>query len=79
MRESVQIAILSAVLFALAYSAFWYIGWFDDLGFHGTVSAVLGAILTSALTTVLMTVMFYSNRSRRDEEVHNLQTERDLD
>jgi hypothetical protein len=78
MRESVQIAMLSAGLFALAYGVFWYIGLFDDLGFHGTVAAVLGVLLTSALAVVLMTVMFHSNRSRRVEEVHNLQTRRDL-
>ena len=79
MRQSVQIAMVSAALFALAYGVFWYLGLFDDLGFHGTIAAVLGVFLTSALAVALMTAMFHSNRSRRDEEVHNLKTKRDVD
>jgi hypothetical protein len=55
------------------------LGLFDDLGFHGTVAAILGVSLTSALAVVLMTVMFHSSRSHRDEEVHNIQTKRDLE
>ena len=71
MKHSFRIALTSAALFVCAYAVLWYMGLFDNLGFHGSIAAVLGVLLTSGLAIGLMTVMFHSNRTRKDEEVHD--------
>lgn len=71
MRETIQMAAGSLVLFALAYTLFWYLGLFSGLGFHGTIAAVLGMLLTTLVGTGLMALLFHSSRTRHDQQVHD--------
>lgn len=45
----------------------------DALPIQGVVALIVGAVLTSALGVALMALVFYSSRSRRDEDVQHLQ------
>lgn len=40
-----------------------------DLGFHGTVALLLGVVLSALLGVGLMALVFFSNRSGRDDRV----------
>lgn len=70
MSHTIRIMLASVTLFIIAYGLLWYAGLFDDLGFHGTVAAVLAVLLASGLAIGLMAAMFHSNRTRHDEDVH---------
>jgi hypothetical protein len=70
MSHTLRTVLASVALFIIAYILLWYAGLFDNLGFHGTVAAVLGVLLTSGVAVGLMTAMFHSNRSHHDEDVH---------
>jgi hypothetical protein len=70
MSHTLRTVLASVALFIIAYVLLWYAGLFDNLGFHGTVAAVLGVLLTSGVAVGLMTAMFHSNRSHHDEDVH---------
>lgn len=72
MSHTLRTILASVALFIVAYVLLWYAGLFDNLGFHGTVAAVLGILLTSGLAVGLMTAMFHSNRTRHDEIVHRV-------
>ncbi|MGH6947589.1 MAG: hypothetical protein ACREDZ_09700 [Kiloniellales bacterium] len=59
-------------LVALALLAILAFAGFEDseLGFHGTLALLLGVLLSAVMAIGLMALIFYSNRSRIDEEVH---------
>lgn len=67
--EFVKFAVWSAVLLCAAYAVLWALGVFNDLGFHGTIAAVLGIALTSILAIALMGLVFFSQNSGHDAEV----------
>ena len=55
---------IASVLFIV-----WAMGAFEggDLSVHGWIALTLGTVLTSVLAVVLMALVFYSDRSGRDE------------
>lgn len=75
MTHTIRIVVTSVILFVIAYAVLWQMGLFDNLGFHGTIAAVLGVFLSSALAIGLMTAMFHSNRTHHDDEAHRVKWE----
>lgn len=71
MRETIRMAVTAFLLFAIAYAVLWYLGVFSGLGFHGTIAAVLGVILATTIGVGLMALLFHSDRSRHDQQVHD--------
>jgi hypothetical protein len=55
---------IASVLFIV-----WAMGAFEggNLSVHGWIALALGTVLTSVLAVVLMALVFYSDRSGRDE------------
>ena len=70
MRETIRMAAMALLLFAVAYAVLWYAGLFSGLGFHGTVAAVLDVFLSTTIGVGLMALLFHSDRSRHDQQVH---------
>lgn len=71
MRETLRMAAATLSVFAAAYLLLWYLGLFSGLGFHGTIAAVLGVLLATIVGTGLMALLFHSNRTRHDQQVHD--------
>ncbi len=71
MSETVRMAVISLIALAIAYAVLWYAGLFSGLGFHGTIAAVLGVLLASGIGVALMALLFHSNRSHHDQDVHD--------
>jgi fatty acid desaturase len=67
----VSYAAWSVALLCAAYAVLWLLGVFGGLGFHGTIAAVLGITLTSILAVLLMGLLFFSEHSGHDKEVHD--------
>lgn len=76
-RETIRMAVMALVLFAIAYAALWYAGLFSGLSFHGTIAAVLGVFLATTIGVGLMALLFHSDRSRHDQQVHDSTKSRD--
>ncbi|MBN8912176.1 MAG: hypothetical protein J0H65_09000 [Rhizobiales bacterium] len=76
MYQTFKFAVLSASLLLAAFAVLAIFGFFDNLGFHGSLAAVLGIALTSAVGVGLMGLLFFSDRSRIDREVHDATTRR---
>ena len=53
----------------LGYGVLWALGVFSNLGFHGTIAAVLGVLLASLIGIGLMGLLFYSDQSGYDASV----------
>ena len=49
----------------------WAFSGFHGLDAAGTVALMLGIVVTSALGVALMALVFYSDRSNVDEDVHD--------
>lgn len=75
----VSYAVWSAALLCAAYAVLWALGVFSGLGFHGTIAAVLGIALASVLAIVLMGLLFFSEHSGHDDEVHDAGADRGPD
>lgn len=75
----VSYAIWSAAMLCAAYAVLWALGVFNDLGLHATIAAVLGITLTSVLAIVLMGLLFFSEHSGHDEEVHDASADHRVD
>lgn len=69
--DFVAYAAWSTALLCIAYAVLWAFGFFSGLGFHGSIAAVLGITLTSILAVLLMGLLFFSEHSGHDEEVHD--------
>ena len=70
-RWSLTFVTVSLGVIVLGYLVAWAANGFADIGLdlQGNIAMVLGSILLSALGIGLMALMFYSDRSGRDEEV----------
>jgi hypothetical protein len=77
-RWTVVFALVSVAAIALSYLVVWASNGFTDIGLdlQGNIAMVLGAILLSALSVGLMALMFYSDRSGRDDEVGGVRRDR---
>ena len=69
MRRIVGFAASCLGLIALVMLIVWAMGGFEgsNVGVHGWIALTLGAVLTSALGVGLMVLVFYGDRSDRDE------------
>ena len=58
---------------ALLMAMFWVLGGFEDMAVsgHGVAALIGTVILVLAVGIGLMALVFYSNRSGRDEAVHH--------
>ena len=70
MWQTFKFLVLSAGLLMTGYALLAVFGIFNDLGFHGTLAAVLGIIFTTVVAIGLMALIFSSDRSQHDREVH---------
>ncbi|HTZ80935.1 MAG TPA: hypothetical protein VMC10_23695 [Stellaceae bacterium] len=61
-------------LIAVVYFALWAFNGFHGLGLdlNATIALTLGTIGTAVLGVVLMALIFYSDRSGRDQDVHDI-------
>lgn len=75
MRETFRMAVAALLLLAAAYAVLWYAGLFSGLSFHGTIAAVLGIFLATTIGVGLMALLFHSDRSRHDQQVHDSATQ----
>jgi len=73
-RWAATFALVSAGMIGLGFLAFWAANGFADWGLdvQGAIALVVGAILLAALGVGLMALMFYSDRSGRDDEVRDI-------
>ena len=76
-RWSLTFVAVSIAVIVLGYLVAWASSGFSDLGLdlQGHIAMVLGSILLSGLGVGLMALMFYSDRSGRDEEVGRMRRE----
>jgi hypothetical protein len=60
-------------LIAFVYLALWAFNDFHGIGLdvHGTIALTLGTLVTAGLGIGLMALVFYSDRSTHDEQVHD--------
>jgi len=61
-------------LIAVVYFLLWAFNGFHGLGLDldATIALTLGTIGTAVLGVVLMALLFYSDRSGRDQDVHDI-------
>lgn len=79
MRKWTITFVLACVLsIAVVLLALWAAGGFEELGLGlpGAAALVLGIGFTVAVGIGLMALVFASNRSAKDEEVHHVQQQK---
>ena len=71
MNQTRAFALICAVILALSIVALALLIVFGELGLtlHGSIALMLGTVLTMALAMLLMGLMFFSDRSGRDQSV----------
>jgi hypothetical protein len=76
-RWSIVFGAVTVGLLALGYLAVWAASGFQEIGLdlQGNIAIVLGSVLLSGLSVVLMALMFYSDRSGRDDAVARVHRE----
>jgi hypothetical protein len=74
MRWVIFFAVMALGGIAIVLLALWVFSGFRDLGLDaaGTVAIVFGILVTSLLGVGLMALIFYSDRSDRDDEVYHV-------
>jgi hypothetical protein len=72
MWQTFKFAILSASLLLTAFAVLAVLGFFSNLGLHGSIAAALGIALTTIVAILLMGLMFFSDRSHYDKDPHNV-------
>jgi hypothetical protein len=63
--------VISTTLLVLGYGTLWLLGFFQGLGFHGTLAAILGIALTTTIGVAIMALIFHSARAGYDREVYD--------
>lgn len=78
-RWIIGFAVGCSVLVGVGLLILWALTGFADLGVsgHGLAALILGTVFSMGLGTALMALIFYSNRSGYDEDVH--QTDADVE
>ena len=79
MRRLVGFSAVCLGFIALVLLVIWIMGGFSNvhLSLAGWIAYGLGVVLTSVLGVVLMALVFYSDRSGRDESAGELRRELD--
>jgi hypothetical protein len=69
-RWILTFTVASIVMIAVVYLILWAFNGFHGpgLGLNGTIAITLGTVCASALGVALMALVFYSDRSGRDED-----------
>ena len=71
-RQIMQIAIGGVALIAVVLILTWVLGGFQTLSVAGGLALIFGVVVTIGLGIALMALVFYSNRSERDEAVYHI-------
>ncbi|MCW5770432.1 MAG: hypothetical protein KIT16_02260 [Rhodospirillaceae bacterium] len=72
MRWILTFAAICVAAVAAVLGSLWLAGGADELelGLHGYIALALGIVFTAGVGIGLMALVFYSNRSGRDEAAH---------
>ena len=74
MRWIVQFSLICAVGLGLVLMGVWAFEGFATFGLHGAaaIALIAGVVFSCAMGVALMALMFYSQRSGRDDKVHRV-------
>lgn len=69
--QMIKFLVISTAVLILSFAILFVLGFFSNLGFHGSIAAALGICLTVVVAVGLMALLFHSNRSAHDRSVHD--------